>query len=109
MLDTFCRWAQQAITSLPAGVRAQLTLNAPSENSSARLDLDTPVYMGRVTCWNSGDFYWQILDMRSGRDVLDQHGKFEPAATVEMSLQPFLREFGKYNAMPIATSIVKPN
>jgi hypothetical protein len=94
MLDAFCRWAQRAIAELPAGVEARLTLNSPSENSSARLDLDAPAYMGRITCWNSGDFYWEILDSNSGRDVMDQRGKVALAATVDLSLQPFLREFG---------------
>lgn len=93
VLDTFCHWAQQVVAALPKGVGARLTLNPPSENSSALLDLDTPAYMGRVTCWNSGDFHWQILDMRSGRDLVDRHGKFELATTVDTSLQPFLYAF----------------
>ena len=29
MLDTFCRWAQQAIAELPAGIEARLTVSAP--------------------------------------------------------------------------------
>jgi len=94
MLDTFCRWARQAMAKLSAGMEVKLTLNTPSENSSARLDLDTPVYMGRITCWNSGDFHLQILDINSGRDLLDQHGKIECATSVDTSLKPFLHEFG---------------
>ncbi|MHA4868515.1 immunity protein TriTu family protein [Duganella sp. PWIR1] len=94
MLNIFCLWAQQTIAALPAGVKAQLTLGVESENSSARLDFDAPARLARVTCWNSGNFHLEILDVESGRDVLDQHGKIDSSTALNRSFQSFLDALG---------------
>ncbi|HEX7983647.1 MAG TPA: hypothetical protein VF616_09040 [Duganella sp.] len=90
MLNTFYYWAQEAIPGLPAGVEAQLTPGTVSGNTAARIDFDTPVRMGRITCWDSGNFYAEILDTRSGQNLLDRHGTVYSAAGLSSLLVTFL-------------------
>lgn len=94
MLDTFCLWAQQIMAALPAGMQAELTVGAESDNRSAYLDLDASAQIGRVTCWDSGNFHLEILDARSGREVLEQHGKADSPAAFDSSFAPFLNQLG---------------
>lgn len=94
MLDTFYLWAQQIMAALPAGIQAELTLGAEANNRSACLDLDAPERMGRLTCWDSGNFHLEILDMRSGREVLEQHGKADSPAALDSSFASFLTQLG---------------
>jgi hypothetical protein len=94
MLDIFCLWAQQTMAKLPAGVQAELTVGTESDNRSARLDLDVPAQIGRVTCWDSGNFHLEILDVRSGHEILEQHGRADTPAAFDRSFAPFLRQLG---------------
>jgi hypothetical protein len=50
--------------------------------------------MGRITCWNSGNFHLEILEAKSGHDVLDQHGKIELPSALDDALRPFLSKLG---------------
>lgn len=88
MLDIFYQWAQQTMAALPAGVLAEFTINEDSENRSARLDLDAPPHIARVTCWSSGNFHLEVLESSSGREVLEQHGKVELPSALSRALQP---------------------
>nr|WP_315401470.1 hypothetical protein [uncultured Duganella sp.] len=103
MLNIFYHWAEKTIPRLPAGVDAQLTRGAESDNRAARIDFDTPASMGRITCWNSGNFYAEIVDGRSGRTILARHGKVDSAAALSDLLRTFLAQLqssrGSSNAM----------
>jgi hypothetical protein len=90
MLNTFHYWAQEAIPGLPAGVEAYFTPGTASENTAARIDFDAPVRMGRITCWDSGNFYAEILDTESGQNLLDRHGKVDSVADLSSLLGSFL-------------------
>lgn len=90
MLNTFYYWAQEVIPGLPAGVEAHLTPGTVSGNSAARIDFDTPVRMGRITCWDSGNFYAEIVDTGSGQNLLDRHGTVDSAAGLNSLLVTFL-------------------
>ena len=102
MLNTFYYWAQEAIPGLPAGVEAHLTPGSVSGNTAARIDFDTPVRMGRITCWDSGNFYAEILDAQSGQNLLDHHGKIDSAAGLSSLLVAFLEKL-KPSRSPAAT------
>lgn len=90
MLNTFHHWAKETIPSLPAGVEAYFTPGTASGNTAARIDFDAPVRMGRITCWDSGDFYAEILDMGSGQNLLERHGKVDSIAGLSALLGSFL-------------------
>jgi hypothetical protein len=94
MLNAFFRWAEETISLLPSNVRADLTVGPESENRSARLDFDAPARAGRVTCWDSGDFNAEIIDIESGHELFDQHGEFQSAVAMKNLLRPFLDKLG---------------
>jgi hypothetical protein len=90
MLNTFHYWAQETISGLPAGVVAHLTPGAASGNTAARIDFDAAVRMGRITCWDSGNFHAEILDTESGQNLLNRHGKVDGIADLSSLLGSFL-------------------
>ena len=90
MLNTFYHWAQETIPRLPAGVEAHFTAGTESGNRAARIDFDAPVRMGRITCWDSGNVYAEILDAESGQNLLDHHGKVDSVAGLSALLRAFL-------------------
>ncbi|WP_090324596.1 hypothetical protein [Duganella sp. CF517] len=90
MLNTFHYWAQEVIPGLPAGVEAYFTPGSASANAAARIDFDSPIRMGRITCWDSGDFYAEIVDAESGQNLLDHHGKIDSIAGLSSLLRSFL-------------------
>lgn len=94
MLHTFCTWAHATIAALPPQIHAQLTLGQTSANPAAILDFDTPAALGRITCWDSGDFYAEILDQESGQDIFDQEGACRSADALTAQLHPFLHKLG---------------
>jgi len=96
MLQTFCAWAKDTIAALPPEIHAQLTLGVTSPNPAAILDFDTPVALGRITCWDSGDYVAEILDQQSGRDLFDQKGACRSAEALTARLRPFLRKLGAF-------------
>lgn len=92
MLNTFFYWAQETIASLPAGIEARLTPGVESGNTAARVDFDTASHVGRITCWDSGHFYAEILEAASGENLLDQHGNADSAADLNQLFLIFLEK-----------------
>ncbi|MDT4329986.1 immunity protein TriTu family protein [Methylomonas sp. MED-D] len=75
MLDTFIGWAKQ-ITDKALGndVEARVTESEMSHNPSARLDIDTPTMVARITYWESGDFDAEIIELETERTIFSSHG-----------------------------------
>lgn len=94
MLELFCSWAQQTLPTLPATCQARLSLGQESPNRAARFDLDTPGLAGRITCWDSGDFHAEVIDLQSGINLLSQHGTLAPESAPLPQLQAFLAALG---------------
>lgn len=90
MLNTFYLWAKDIMSALPPGVQAELTVGPTSDNPSARIDFDAPARLGRITCWDSGDFYAEIIDAASGDGVLEERGEYASAIGLTLFLQVFL-------------------
>ncbi|MQA22817.1 immunity protein TriTu family protein [Rugamonas rivuli] len=90
MLNTFYDLAKEIMGRLPAGIQAELTIAPNSDNPSARIDFDTRERLGRITCWDSGDFYAEIIDVESGDDLYEQRGEAASAARLSALLQSFL-------------------
>ena len=74
------------------GGYGDVELGVESRNTAARLDFDTPSRIGRITCWDSGAVYAEVLDAESGRDLLDQHGSFNSAAGLTILLKSLLEK-----------------
>jgi hypothetical protein len=55
------------------GLRYRLTYCEPTDNPAMRLEFESETHLGRVTVSVSGACDLQVLDVRSGRDVLFEH------------------------------------
>lgn len=70
MLNRFIGWAhsvETVQTKLHGDIEMQLTESDPSDNRSVRLDVDTPTAVGRITCWESGDYDAEAIDLQTER------------------------------------------
>jgi hypothetical protein len=94
MLNKFLAWARDTEAALPPGVHAELTVGEKSANSAARLDVDTSSASGRVTCWESGTFHAEVLDLDTGKDLFSVSGAFCSPETLATQLQEFLAILG---------------
>lgn len=50
-----------------------LTYCEPTDNSAMRLDLESPLHLGRVTAWESGACELEVLEISSGKVVFLEH------------------------------------
>src|SRR5471032_3357862 len=96
MLQTFCAWAKDTIAALPPEIHAQLTLGVTSPNPAAILGFHTPVALGRITFWDSGDYVAEILAQESGRDLFEQIGACRSADALTARLRQFLSKLGAF-------------
>lgn len=75
MQNVFVFWARQlASQSLGMGIEARVTESNMSDNPSARLDIDTPTSVARITCWESGDYDAEVIDVETEQLVHLAHG-----------------------------------
>jgi hypothetical protein len=78
MLNNFVEWAKKiADTSHGSDIEACVTVNELSGNSAARLDIDTPTAVARITCWESGDYYAEALDLETEKTIFSEHGNLD--------------------------------
>lgn len=98
MLNIFLSWAKEAMGNLPSEVYAEWIVGRETADSSARLDVDTPSAIGRITCWETGAFYAEALDRKSGQDLFGEHGEFDSLNSLAMQMQPFLTVLGSASA-----------
>jgi hypothetical protein len=75
MLSSFISWARQVeASSIGVAVETRITESGASDNPSARLDIDTPTVVARVTCWKSGDYDTEVIDLETERTLYSSHG-----------------------------------
>ena len=78
MLNKFIEWANKfAAESSGRCFVAQITESEMSNNPSARLDIDTPTKVARITFWESGDYFAEILNNKTGQSMFLSHGSFD--------------------------------
>lgn len=92
MITSFIRWAKDFQES-PAGrrVKAQVMENPTSDNPSARLDIDTPSAVARITCWESGDYDAEILDIYTEKTLYWEQGVIEGENVFSEAFAPFFK------------------
>ncbi|MET3441517.1 hypothetical protein ABIC94_002275 [Variovorax paradoxus] len=97
MLDRFIDWAraiQTAQNGARDNVEAQLTESDPSDNRSARLDVDTPTAVGRITCWESGDYDAEAIDLQTERSLYTDLGTLREGEEMSKKFSPFFEALG---------------
>lgn len=97
MLNRFIGWAhsvEAAQTKLHEDIEMQLTESDPSDNRSARLEVDTPTAVGRITCWESGDYDAEALDLQTERSLYADHGILREGEEMSKKFSPFFEALG---------------
>ena len=95
MLNTFIDWARQvADKPLGKGVEARVTESQVSDNPSARLDVDTPTTVARITCWESGDYDAEVIDMETEQTLFSSHGHLRGGNSFSEQFASFFKFLG---------------
>jgi len=45
----------------------------PTDNSALIVHFDTELYLGRITTWTRGTCHLEVLEVTSGKTILDRH------------------------------------
>lgn len=90
MLRHFCDWAGSIVGALSKiGATVNVTVGEASDNPSARLDVDTSCAIARITCWESGDYDAEIIDIKSEQYLYTDRGRL----TIQTSLSDQFQRF----------------
>jgi len=88
VLKSFIKWAEEL--NLP---RNFLLATEVKNNSSAILDIESDIYLARITCWDSGDFHAEILEIKIEKNVYNKFGSFR-VESVSSDLFDFFEKLG---------------
>lgn len=97
MLRRFVGWAQtvRADRALgPKNIDMRLTESEPSANPSARLDIDAPTAIGRITVWESGDYDAEAIDLQTERSLFTDRGTLQEGGEMSKKFSPFFEALG---------------
>jgi hypothetical protein len=95
VLSTFICWAKRTADACNRkGLTVRITESAMSSNPSVRLDIDTEAVVGRITCWESGDYDAEIIDLDTERTLYSDHGELRRMQAVGDHFAEFLRIAG---------------
>jgi hypothetical protein len=74
MLDALRSWAEMHNASLAAhGVHVQTSIGGDSPNPGKFLDFDSTQFMGRISCWESGECDLEVVDVGTGKTIYSDH------------------------------------
>ena len=77
-----------------ASLLATLESKAKPRTTSARLDLDTPMALARITCWESDDYNnAEVIDRETEQMIFSIHGRLCEGQAVS---EPFSAFFPRY-------------
>jgi hypothetical protein len=77
--ETFVTWLDSIVKQAEfLDLQPKVTKSVPSQNCSARLDVETPTKLGRITAWSSGDFHAEIVDLNTSTDLFSESGHLDP-------------------------------
>ena len=95
MLNKFIDWAQRVASERATGIQvAIVTVGAESDNRAARLDIDTAESVARITCWESGDFDAEILELKTDRQIYLRRGVLDVHESLSRQFQPLFDALG---------------
>jgi hypothetical protein len=94
VLNSFVKWARQVSNGADLNVDTKVTEGGPSDNLSARLDVDTPSAVGRITFWESGDYDAEVIDIQSELTSFSMHGHLQEGCSFWEEFSSFLSVLG---------------
>jgi hypothetical protein len=60
------------------------------DNPSITVNFDSESSIGRLTCWDSGEVYQEVIDFINGVTILDRHATVSTIGDFEELLKSFL-------------------
>lgn len=90
MLNEFIDWTRSIAAGLATeAMDAYVTVNEISNNPSARLDLDTSTSVARITCWESGDYDAEVIDLESEQQIYAHRGTLKVGESLLYQFRDF--------------------
>ena len=90
MLNKFIEWAKLAAAEhADNSVKSEVTIANASSRPSARLDIDTVYAAARITCWEGGDYYSEIMARKNGEQIYSRHGALQIDCSLSQQFEPF--------------------
>ncbi|WP_418127054.1 hypothetical protein [Variovorax sp. KK3] len=95
MLNAFLGWAKR-VQSNCAGksVRARISKREQAGNPSARIDLETPLALARITFWQSRDFVAEIVTRDTAETLYLKCGQLDQGQDPAAPFAPFIQALG---------------
>lgn len=95
MLNYFIEWANSVtVGQFAEAMEARITLGEASNNRSARLDIDTPKAIARITYWESGDYDAEIIDLESEGQLYARRGMHQAGEPLSQQFRAFFEVLG---------------
>ncbi|MNX95333.1 hypothetical protein D3C86_1276040 [compost metagenome] len=97
MLRGFVDWAQTVQADRargPKDIDVRLTESEPSANRSARLDVDAPTALGRITVWESGDYEIESINLKTERSLYADRGTLQRDDEMSKKFSPLFASLG---------------
>jgi hypothetical protein len=95
MLTSFVGWASQLQPEqITKGAQLRIIESEDSDNPSARLDIDTPTAVARITFWESGNYFAEVIDLNSENIQYSNHGHLSDSRLFDVSFASFLKILG---------------
>lgn len=77
MLNDFCQWARDvAYKCHSLGIIADFEIAQIFDNQSARLEIETRVFLAEIVFWQSCDYVSGIIDINTGQTIYRISNKF---------------------------------
>jgi hypothetical protein len=72
MFKEFINWGETV--SCDSSTRVSLHIGEECDNRSAYIDFDKDEVIGRITCWDSGDYHSEIILIETERVLFSKSG-----------------------------------
>lgn len=92
MLSVFYAWARGLLDGVPEEFTTQLVLG--QGGATVRLDLEAFHAIGRLVCWENGNYTAEIVDLDTHLSRYHHHGQLDPTLPIGLQLQVFLARLG---------------
>jgi hypothetical protein len=93
MLNLFVDWFTKVEKNKPAYLdKWTLTLGGDSDNPGGYIDIDTKNAIARITFWQSGNFYAEIISIATESTVYQNHDRLQSNDVLEEKLELFFKK-----------------
>lgn len=91
MLQLFIELAKRLQDANLDDVTVTLTESDPSDNCSARIDIDAPLVIARITCWETGDYVAEVIDLATEKTIYSSQGLLQKDEIMEDHFSSFFK------------------